>query len=260
MRLAIEGETVNLLAALLAMVIGYLVGSISFARLVAKRFAPQQDISKIVVEGIDGEGRFESDAVSATSVRLHLGPGYGCLVGILDIVKATIPALVFKLWMPDAPYYLLAAGLAVVGHNWPIYHRFRGGKGSSPILGGMLVVDMLGVVVTNILGLAADLLIKNPLLSSGIWLVLMVPWIWLRTHRWPERIYALAMAVIYSASMVPEWRQLLRLRREGKLENLQSGNQVRVTSRLDQGVAKQPSVGAVISELVSRFRRKDRDP
>ena len=88
----------NLLAALLAIVIGYLIGSISFARLVAGRFAPQQDITKIVVEGTDGEGRFESDAVSSTSVRLHLGPRYGCLVGILDILKAAVPALVFKWW------------------------------------------------------------------------------------------------------------------------------------------------------------------
>ena len=135
----------DLLIALLAAIIGYLVGSISFARLVSRQFAPQQDISKIVVEGVDGEGRFESDAVSATSVRLHLGPAYGCLAGILDILKAAIPALVFKLWMPDTPYYLLAAGMAVVGHNWPVYYRFHGGRGISPSMGGMLVVDWPGL-------------------------------------------------------------------------------------------------------------------
>jgi glycerol-3-phosphate acyltransferase PlsY len=250
---------VNLLIALLAMLVGYLVGSISFARLISGLFAPQQDISKIVVEGMDGEGRFESDSVSATSVRLHLGPGYGCLVGILDILKAAIPALVFKLWMPDTPYYLLAAGMAVVGHNWPIYYRFQGGRGISPSMGGMLVVDWLGVVVTNILGLVSDLVIRNPLLSSGIWLGLMVPWIWLGPHGWPERIYSVAMVIIYSASMIPEWRQMLHLKRKGELDKLQLATEVRVTSRLDRGVAQQRSVADLLSELVSRLRRKDRD-
>ncbi|MBN1135907.1 MAG: glycerol-3-phosphate acyltransferase [Anaerolineae bacterium] len=247
----------NLLVALLAMVIGYLAGSVSFARLVARRFAPQQDITKIVVEGTDGEGRFESDAVSATSVRLHLGPGYGCLVGVLDILKATMPALLFKLWMPEAPYYLLAAGLAVVGHNWPIYYRFQGGRGISPSMGGMLVVDWLGVVVTNLLGLASDLVIRNPLLSSGVWLGLMVPWIWLGPHGWPERIYSVAVVIIYSVSMLPDWQQMLHLKRRGELEKLQLATEVRVRSRLDQGVAQQRSVADLLGELVSRLRGKD---
>jgi glycerol-3-phosphate acyltransferase PlsY len=202
----------NLLTALFAVVIGYLAGSISFARLVARRFAPEQDITKIEIEVPDSEARFESDAISATSVRLHLGPRYGCLVGTLDILKAAIPALAFKLWQPDAPYYLLAAGMAAVGHNWPIYYRFKGGRGISPIMGGMLVVDWLGVVVTNLLGLLSDLAIKNTLVSSGVWLVLMIPWIWFRSGDAAELAYAVAMCILFWASMIPEWRELLRLR------------------------------------------------
>jgi glycerol-3-phosphate acyltransferase PlsY len=250
----------DLLVALLAMVIGYLAGSISFARLVTRLFAPEQDISKIEIEVPDSEARFESDAISATSVRLHLGSKYGCLTSILDILKATIPALAFKLWQPEAPYYLLAAGMAAVGHNWPIYYRFRGGRGMSPIMGGMLVVDWLGVVITNLLGLLSDLAIKNTLVSSGVWLVLMIPWILLRSHDWPELVYAVAMFVLFWASMIPEWRELLRLRREGALENLQQAKEVRVASRRDGGMAQQISVSDLLSALVSRLGRKDDEP
>jgi hypothetical protein len=120
----------------------------------------------------------------------------------------------------------------------------------------MLVVDWLGVVVTNILGLASDLVLKNPLLSSGVWLGLMVPWIWLGPHGWPERIYSVAVAIIYSVSMLPEWRQMLRLKREGELDKLQLATEVRVTSRLDQGLAQQRSVADLLSEVISRLRRK----
>jgi hypothetical protein len=124
-------------------------------------------------------------------------------------------------------------------------------------MGGMLVVDWLGVVVTNLLGLASDLVIRNPLLSSGVWLGLMVPWIWLGPHGWPERIYSVAVVIIYSVSMLPDWRQMLHLKRRGELEKLQLATEVRVRSRLDQGVAQQRSVADLLGELVSRLRRQD---
>ncbi|MGD8398622.1 MAG: glycerol-3-phosphate acyltransferase [Anaerolineae bacterium] len=249
----------DLLIALLAITAGYLAGSISFARLVTRLFAPEQDISRIEIEVPDSEERFESGAISATSVRLHLGPRYGCLTSILDILKATIPTLAFKLWQPEAPYYLLAAGMAAIGHNWPIYYRFKGGRGMSPIMGGMLVVDPLGVVVTNLLGLLSDLAIKSTLVSSGVWLVLMIPWLWLRDRGGPEMVYAVAMTILFWGAMIPEWRELLRLRREGALDNLQRAREVRVASRRDGGTAQQMSVSDLLSTLVSWLRRSDRE-
>jgi glycerol-3-phosphate acyltransferase PlsY len=235
----------NLWMVLLATVSGYLLGSISFARLVTKLSAPEQDISKIQIEVPDSTERFESDAISATSVRLHLGPKYGCLTSILDILKATIPAMA------------VAGGMAAVGHNWPIYFRFKGGRGMSPIMGGMLVVDWLGVLVTNLVGLLSDLVIKATLVSSGIWLVLMVPWIWFRSGDWAELAYAVSMCILFWASMIPEWRELLRLRREGTLENLQYAKEVRVASRRDGGTAQQISVSDLLSAILSRLRRQD---
>ena len=242
--------------ALLAMGIGYLAGSISFARLVTRLFAPEQDITRIEIEVPGSEARFESHAVSATSVRLHLGARYGCLTSILDMLKAALPALAFRLWQPEAPYHLLAAGMAAVGHNWPLYHRFKGGRGMSTIMGGMLVVDWLGVVVTNLLGLLSDLAIKSTLVSSGVWLVLMIPWVWFRSHDWPVLLYAVAMCLLFWASMLPEWREIARLKREGALENLQQARHVRVLSRRDQGTVQQISVSGSLAALVSRRGRK----
>lgn len=249
----------NLLIALLAMTIGYLWGSISFARLVTRLFAPKQDFSKLVIENVDGEGRFESSAISATWVRLHLGNKYGCLVGILDILKAAFLVQLVKLWMPDTSYYLLAAGMVVVGHNWPLYYRFKGGRGSSPIVGGMLVVDWLGVIITNIVGLVSDMVIRNMLISSGVWLVLMVPWIWLGNHGWPDRIYVIGMLIIYYTAMIPELKEVIRLKREGLLDKLQGDTKIKVKSRLDGGVAQLHTVPGLLSEFIAKFRRKAGD-
>ena len=249
----------DLFPGLLATIVGYLIGSVSPARVVARRVAPQQDITKLVIEGMDGNGRFESDSVSSGSARMHLGDKYGCLVSVLDILKGTIPTLVFKWWMPDHPYYLLAAGMVVVGHNWPIYYRFQGGRGISPTLGAVLVIDWLGAIVTNILGLLSDFLIRMPLISSGVWLGLMVPWTWIARRPWPERIYVAAMALIYSLSMLPEWREVMRLKREGHLESLRTARQVKVSSRIDGGTARQASMPDVISELLAKFKRQKPD-
>ena len=66
----------------------------------------------------------------------------------------------------------------------------------------------MGAIVTNILGLFSDFIIRMPLISSGVWLGLMVPWTWIVRSSLPERIYVVVMALIYSVSMLPEWREI----------------------------------------------------
>ena len=57
--------------------------------------------------------------------------------------------------------------------------------------------------------------------------------------------------------MIPEWRELLRLRREGVLEDLTDAREVRVLGRRDGGMARQLPVSDVLSRLSARFGRKD---
>ena len=64
-----------------------------------------------------------------------------------------LPTLLFRLWQPDVPYYLVAAAAGLVGHDWPLYHRFKGGRGLSAIYGALLVIDWPGLFITSLLGL-----------------------------------------------------------------------------------------------------------
>ena len=88
--------------ALAAVAVGYLLGSISFARLVARRVDRTVDVTYIVTEVGDGV-TFTSDAVSATSVRMKLGKRYGLLVALLDMAKVAIPVLVLRVLYPGEP-------------------------------------------------------------------------------------------------------------------------------------------------------------
>ena len=221
---------------LLASALGYLAGSLSGARIIVRLFAPQHNLDGLQVEVPGSQARFQSDVISATTVRLQLGSRYGCLTAILDMIKAALPALLFRFWLPAGSYYLAAAGMATVGHIWPLYHRFKGGRGMSPILGGMLVVDWLGVIVTQLIGAFSGILTKNYLLMIGTGTALMIPWTWFRTRSWPEIIYLLAMNLLFWYAMGPEVREFKRLKQEGGLEEFSQSEQVRIIGRQGQEI------------------------
>ena len=88
---------------------GYLLGSISFARLVAGRAAPGHELSLIQLPIPNTDIVFESDSISASMVRMQVGTRFGCLTAILDMLKVALPTLAFLLLQPDQPYFLIAA-------------------------------------------------------------------------------------------------------------------------------------------------------
>jgi glycerol-3-phosphate acyltransferase PlsY len=212
----------NVLIALIAGLSGYLVGSISFSRVLIRIRAPGEDVSTQIKHTLSSTGRvFESSSTGATAARFKLGAKYGCFVSILDILKAVIPSLIFKLWKPDAPYYLIAASLAIVGHNYPIYYKFKGGRGLSTIFGGFLVLDWLGVFVTNTVGFLLGGLLGEVVLIRWTGLVLMIPWIWFRTNDPIKLGYVIFANLLFWLAMLPELKEFFQLRKAGELPDEQ---------------------------------------
>ena len=107
---------------------GYLLGSIPTAYLVARW-----------VKGIDLR-RYGSGTVSGSMIYEHTHRWLVMPVGLFDVAKGAFPAwLALRLGFGEA--VAAAAGLAaVIGHNWPIYLGFTGGRGLSTILGLLLVL------------------------------------------------------------------------------------------------------------------------
>jgi glycerol-3-phosphate acyltransferase PlsY len=202
---------------LLAAVAGYLVGSVSFARIMMRLVAPDREYQKIRREVPGTNEHFEGHSVSANSVRTQLGSRYGCLAALLDASKAAVPALILRAWYPDQPYYLIAATTATVGHIYPLYHRFKGGMGLSTVYGGFFVLDWLGVVVTTIVGMVAGILIESVLVMRWAGVLLMIPWIWFRTHDPAQLTYVVVANALYWTAMIPELRQYFAFKDQDKL-------------------------------------------
>jgi glycerol-3-phosphate acyltransferase PlsY len=167
----------------------------------------------------DGGATISSPTISATAVRLQLGPKWGLTVAALDILKAFVPTLIFYLLYPEQPYYLMAAMMAPIGHNWPVYHRFRGGAGQSCILGGLLVIDWPGVIVTSVVSQAVGLwVVHDAIFADAGGILLIIPWLWWRSGFDPwVMTYAFVVNVAFWIAYWPNMRQFYAAKRAGHL-------------------------------------------
>ena len=192
---------------LLAAASGYLVGSLSFARIVMRLVAPSREHRNVQREVAGSDAGFESDSISATAVGEQLGRRYGCLTALLDIGKGALVALVFRLWLPGQPYFMIAATTAILGHNYPAYYRFQGGRGLSTMYGGFLVLDWVGVILTTLAGLVSGILLEQVVLIRWLGVLLMIPWIWFRTRDPFKLGYVVFANLLFWTAMIPELRQ-----------------------------------------------------
>lgn len=202
---------------LICAVVGYLIGSISFARVVSGIAAPEEDITRTEIDVEDTDEKLQMKAVSATTVSIHLGTRLGFLTVVLDMLKIAIPTLVVKRLLPGMDAFLITATAGMIGHIWPIYYRFQGGRGLSAVYGGMFAIDWIGVFITSFAGMAFGLFILRDVLIAyvaGIWF--LIPWLWFRTHDVGHVLYAVAVNILFTLGMIPELKQYIRFRREGK--------------------------------------------
>ena len=199
-------------------IISYLLGSISFARLVVNVWTGR-DVTEFEV-AVDGtDEKYKAPSIGGNTVSTRLGARGGMIVGLLDIFKIMLPTLAFKSIYPEQPAYVLIAAVAgIMGHIWPIYYRFHGGSGFSAILGGLLVIDWPAALILPIAGLLLGLLVfRNLVVATLSWIWLIIPWFWWRTGGDPAyMLYAIAVNIIFLLAMVPEVQLAMKYKREGK--------------------------------------------
>jgi len=204
---------------LVIVVISYLFGSISFARLISRLVAPEVDLNNIHMPNEDGSEGQLLKTVGATTASIKLGPRVGCTIGILDILKGVLPVLIIKLLYPERFYFLIASVFVVVGHNWPIYYHFRGGGGMSPTYGGFFVVDFIGTIVSALAGMIFGFfIIRDVLIAylSGLWFYLL--WMILFKSNWQYIVYAVVMNIIFIIALIPDVKDYVKKKKAGQVD------------------------------------------
>jgi len=218
----------NFYFSILSAIASYLLGSISFARVVTYLWSSgKQNVvnHEIPVDGTDES--YKVISIGANSVSSIFGPKAGMVVSVFDILKVLLPTLFFKLYFPEQPaYFLIAAVSGLIGHVWPIYYRFHGGTGFSAIMGGLFVIDWLAIFVTPIAGLLLGMIVfRNMVVASLSWLWLLIPWLWWRTNGdVAHLIYAVIINILLILAMLPEYQTAIKYKKEGKYVEYGLGN------------------------------------
>ncbi len=175
----------------LLVALGYLSGSIPFGVIVTSLFAKKD---------VRAEG---SGNIGATNVARVAGKKLGALVLLLDAAKGSLPVLL-GLWLaPGAPLLHVAIGAAAfLGHVFPVWLKFKGGKGVATALGVLLVllpisaaigfvtwvlvlaltrISSIGSLLGALLAIISSFFMGRPLAYSLLGVGLLLAMVW--THR-----------------------------------------------------------------------------
>jgi len=137
---------------ILAAIIGYLLGSIPWGLLLTKACG-YGDIRAI------GSG-----SIGATNVLRTGSKALAAATLALDLLKGLVAVWIGAIWGPDAA--LAAAGAVVVGHMFPVWLGFHGGKGVATALGVLLVLAWPVALAALALWLAVAVLFRYSSLAS----------------------------------------------------------------------------------------------
>ncbi len=225
--------------AILFLVLGYLIGSISVSRLVARIAAPNVDLTKVkMIDQGKNEDYYLSN-VGATTASVALGPKVGGIIAVLDILKGLIPTLVVRLVYPGQPYVLFLGGAIVGGHIWSVYHRFKGGGGISPSLGVFLAIDPLGTLAANVIAMFLGMVVfREYLLAMTLGTWLMIPWLWISQGHWGYGLFAFLINLMLILAMIPDVSRYVRARKMGVVDTANAMESIPMGSMMNKMMAK----------------------
>ena len=153
--------------AILICIAAYLLGSISFSYLIAK-----------FVKKIDIRDHGSGNAGATNTLRV-LGTGPAIAVLALDVIKGIL-AVWLGYWFSSEPIVPFLAGIcAILGHNWPIFFGFRGGKGVATTIGVFATIAFLPALYAGIIAIFAIVITRFVSLGSLIFVVLTPAFIFL---------------------------------------------------------------------------------
>ena len=205
----------------LTIIVGYLIGNINFARIFSSMFA-KKDITTV--------GSKNPGTMNMLRTR---GFGEALLTLLMEAVKSGVPALacyfLFKTYFPgyeDLAYFLSAIG-AVVGHCFPVFYKFKGGKGVACTFGMFLFHPNCWWVALVMFAICFLLFffIEYPFIISLTFILTM--------SIYATCIFALAHVNLYIALIVVLWLNfvLIVFMHRGNIKRLVTGKENKVNFR-----------------------------
>jgi glycerol-3-phosphate acyltransferase PlsY len=179
------------LISIIAIILAYLLGSLPSAFIIGKT-RRGVDIRKVGSRNMGAMNTFYS-----------VGFWWGMLVLVLDILKGSLGVLAARL-LEAPPYIDMACGLAVlIGHNLPVFLKFKGGKGGASLIGVLIVFMPWGLLVYLLVFGLILLVTRFPTLSYGAAFFCFPFLAGFVYHNTSYIIYSLAMIMIPLLRYIP---------------------------------------------------------
>lgn len=213
-------QHINILGTFIFMIIGYLIGSFSLSIIISKKKF-KRDVRE-----------YHSHNAGATNSTRVLGKKWGIIILFVDGFKPMIAVLVAwgLTFIPianakwthlfnDAFVYYAAFG-SIIGHCWPIYFGFRGGKGAASSLGLLLIINPIYFVIALAAWWATLYIWKIVSLSSVLMVgiafaISWIPQIPLTAYVWPHdnqyNMISWIILLTWIVVIMRHWSNLIRI-------------------------------------------------
>lgn len=135
-------------------IISYLIGAIPIGLILSRS-----------LKGIDIRN-YGSGSIGMSNIQRNLGNFPAGIVLILDMTKSFLPILYARYFLPDPQILEVISALgALVGHCWPIFAKFRGGRGIATGWGSLLILSPITGIIAGIIGV--PIIIVSKFISLG---------------------------------------------------------------------------------------------
>ena len=181
--------------------LAYAIGGIPTAYLFT-RFVLGQDIRSV---GDSNSG--------AANVFREVGPRAGMACGAIDIIKGGIAVIVARLIVHDTGIEMLAGVCAIAGHNWPVYLRFKGGRGAAVAVGVLIAMLPLIALPIGALALVALYHTRRAMVALAMFLIGNPVLSWFAGYSIEVALYALVVPIAVGLSHVYSKKVLPRLQK-----------------------------------------------
>ena len=181
----------------LAIIIGYLLGSIPFAYIAGR-----------LIKGVDirqaGGGN-----VGALNVMREIGTAAGLGVLLADIAKGAVAVLIAQ-WLGLSLIFVFIVGFAaVVGHSWPVFLKFKGGMGAATTIGVLFALVPVQTAISFAIMVLVVLITSNFRLAMSIGLPLLSLIIWGFGGAGSLIAYSVALPLSCGLRFIPTLRKSL---------------------------------------------------
>ncbi len=178
-----------------AILVGYLIGSIPFAYIVGR-----------LVKGVDIRQEGGGNA-GALNIMREIGTAAGFGVLVADIAKG-VAAVFVAWWLGVSLVFVFITGFAVVvGHNWPVFLKFKGGMGAATTLGVLLALVPVQFAISFAIMVIVVLITSNFRLGMAVGLALLPLIIWGFGREGRIIAYSLALPIFSGLRAIPSIRR-----------------------------------------------------